>query len=78
MRPADRHRLDRVAGLALFYGASYALHPTRPLRTLLNVARERYESRLEMSLANLGRRLVRESLGRAGLAHRGVSAARRW
>lgn len=47
----------RLAGMSLFYGASYLLHPSRPLRTLRNVAGGRYESRMEMSLGNLARRL---------------------
>lgn len=55
----------RVAGMALFYALSWGTHPSRPLRTLLNVARARYESRMEMSLGNLVRR-VRGSAGVAG------------
>lgn len=47
----------RVAGLLLFYGASYLTHPARPLRSLYNIATRRYESRLEMSFGNLVRRL---------------------
>ncbi|WP_236516946.1 B12-binding domain-containing radical SAM protein [Sandaracinus amylolyticus] len=51
----------RLLGLATFYGASFALHPTRPLGTALRLlrgasARGRYESRAEMSLASLVRR----------------------
>jgi radical SAM superfamily enzyme YgiQ (UPF0313 family) len=49
----------RVAGMALFYLESYARHPSRPLRTMRNILRARYESRLEMSVRNLARRLVR-------------------
>lgn len=62
--PARHLEGYRVAGLTLFYGVSYALHPTRPLRTLVNMTRSRYESRLEMSLANLLRRLLRECADR--------------
>jgi len=46
----------RLAGLLLFYGASYLTHPGRPLRSLYNIATRRYESRMEMSFANLVRR----------------------
>ncbi len=48
----------RVAGLLLFYGASYLNHPARPLRSLYNIATRRYESRMEMSFGNLVRRLT--------------------
>jgi len=47
----------RLAGLLLFYGVSYLTHPSRPLRSLYNIATRRYESRLEMSFGNLVRRL---------------------
>ena len=47
----------RLAGLLLFYGASYLTHPLRPLRSLYNIATRRYESRMEMSFGNLVRRL---------------------
>jgi radical SAM superfamily enzyme YgiQ (UPF0313 family) len=47
----------RLAGLLLFYGASYLTHPVRPLRSLYNIATRRYESRMEMSFGNLVRRL---------------------
>jgi radical SAM superfamily enzyme YgiQ (UPF0313 family) len=49
----------RVAGLLLFYATSYVMHPGRPLRSLYNIATRRYESRMEMSLGNLLRRLSR-------------------
>ena len=48
----------RLAGLLLFYGASYLTHPARPLRSLYNIATRRYESRMEMSFGNLLRRLA--------------------
>jgi anaerobic magnesium-protoporphyrin IX monomethyl ester cyclase len=48
----------RVAGLSLFYLESYARHPARPFRLLRNLIAQRYESRLEMSLANMVRRLT--------------------
>jgi anaerobic magnesium-protoporphyrin IX monomethyl ester cyclase len=54
---ASELRRYRTAGMALFYGASYATHPTRPFRSIANLARSRYESRMEMSLGNLLRRL---------------------
>jgi anaerobic magnesium-protoporphyrin IX monomethyl ester cyclase len=47
----------RVGALALFYLESCARHPTRPLRSLRNIVGARYESRLEMSVSNLVRRL---------------------
>jgi anaerobic magnesium-protoporphyrin IX monomethyl ester cyclase len=47
----------RVAGLSLFYLESYARHPTRPFRLMRNLLSQRYESRLEMSLANLLKRV---------------------
>ena len=47
----------RLAGLLLFYGASYLTHPVRPLRSLYNILTHRYESRMEMSFGNLLRRL---------------------
>lgn len=55
----DSRRLQRyrLAGLLLFYAASYLAHPMRPLRSLYNIATRRYESRMEMSFGNLARRL---------------------
>jgi len=50
-------RRYRTAGMALFYGTSYATHPVRPFRSIANLARARYESRMEMSLGNLLRRV---------------------
>ncbi|MFO0625307.1 MAG: radical SAM protein [Polyangiales bacterium] len=50
-------RRYRLAGMALFYALSYASHPARPVRSLRNVLAARYESRMEMSLGNLLRRL---------------------
>jgi radical SAM superfamily enzyme YgiQ (UPF0313 family) len=47
----------RLAGILLFYAASYLTHPARPLRSLYNIATRRYESRMEMSFGNLVRRL---------------------
>ena len=47
----------RIAGLLLFYAASYLTHPGRPVRSLYNIATRRYESRMEMSFGNLVRRL---------------------
>lgn len=48
----------RVAGLLLFYAGSYLTHPSRPLRSVYNIATRRYESRMEMSFGNLVRRLA--------------------
>ena len=66
----------RLAGLLLFYGASYLTHPARPLRSLYNIATRRYESRLEMSFGNLVRRLSAARVQVEGPAA-GVLAARR-
>ena len=51
----------RVAGMALFYAANWTVRPLRPLRTLAHIATGRYESRLEMSLGNVIRRLRGEA-----------------
>jgi anaerobic magnesium-protoporphyrin IX monomethyl ester cyclase len=56
---SDALRRYRLLGLLLFYGASYARRPERLFTLARNVLHERYESRLEMSLANLVRRLSR-------------------
>ena len=56
---ASELRRYRTAGMALFYGLSYGTHPTRPFRSIANLSRARYESRMEMSLGNLVRRLWR-------------------
>jgi radical SAM superfamily enzyme YgiQ (UPF0313 family) len=63
---AEQLRRYRTLGTAMFYGLSYATHPTRPFRTLSNLARARYESRMEMSLGNLVRRVVRSREAVAG------------
>jgi radical SAM superfamily enzyme YgiQ (UPF0313 family) len=49
----------RVSGMALFYAASWIRYPVRPAKSLVNVVRQRYESRMEMSMGNLLRRLKR-------------------
>jgi radical SAM superfamily enzyme YgiQ (UPF0313 family) len=54
---ATELRRYRTLGMALFYGASYATHPVRLFRSIANLARSRYESRMEMSLGNLLRRV---------------------
>jgi radical SAM superfamily enzyme YgiQ (UPF0313 family) len=54
----------RALGLATFYATSYATHPARPFRSMMNLARARYESRMEMSFGNL---LRRWRLGHAGV-----------
>ncbi len=51
----------RVAGMLLFYVESYARHPMRPFRSMRNILKSSYESRLEMSVRNLLRRLTRPS-----------------
>jgi anaerobic magnesium-protoporphyrin IX monomethyl ester cyclase len=54
----------RLLGMLFFYGASFFFHPDRPARSALNLLRGRYESRTEMSLANLARKLRRGAAGR--------------
>ncbi len=54
---AAQLRRYRTVAMAFFYGASYAAHPARPFRSIANLARARYESRMEMSLGNLLRRV---------------------
>ena len=68
----------RLAGLLLFYGASYLTHPARPLRSLYNIATRRYESRMEMSFGNLVRRLsaARATGARAGWRRRSARHVR--
>ncbi|MEI8256663.1 MAG: radical SAM protein, partial [Deltaproteobacteria bacterium] len=46
---ANQLKLYRTAGMALFYAISYVTRPSRPGRSLVNLARARYESRMEMS-----------------------------
>ncbi|MFT3714011.1 MAG: radical SAM protein [Archangium sp.] len=48
----------RIAGLSLFYLESFARHPTRPIRALRNILKDQHESRLEMSLSHLLRRIT--------------------
>ena len=50
-------RRYRLAGMLLFYCASYLRRPLRVARTARNIVLRRYESRVEMSLANLATRL---------------------
>jgi radical SAM superfamily enzyme YgiQ (UPF0313 family) len=54
---AAQLRRYRTAAMAFFYGASYVTHPSRPFRSIGNLVRTRYESRMEMSLGNLLRRV---------------------
>ncbi len=51
--------LYRLLGMVLFYALSYAVRPWRFAKTLVNVFRERQESRLEMSLRDLFFRVKR-------------------
>jgi radical SAM superfamily enzyme YgiQ (UPF0313 family) len=68
--PARFLRALRFAGTLGFYGSNYLLHPSRPVRSIFNVATSRYESRMEMSLGNLGRRLRNSGRVDAGSSHR--------
>ncbi len=56
----------RLLGLATFYGASWALHPGRPLAAASHLVRGRYESRAEMSVASLVRRATARLAEAAG------------
>jgi len=56
--PSKQLQRCQFAGIFLFYAVSYLLHPSRPFRTVLNVVRHSYESRMEMSLGNLVRRMT--------------------
>lgn len=67
---SDQLRRYRTAGMALFYGASYLTHPGRPFRSIANLARSRYESRMEMSLGNLLQRLRSVNRGPAAARSR--------
>jgi anaerobic magnesium-protoporphyrin IX monomethyl ester cyclase len=58
---AQTLRAYRLAGTALFYGVSYALHPLRVLRSARNVLQGTHESRLETVLASMVQRLVTPS-----------------
>jgi radical SAM superfamily enzyme YgiQ (UPF0313 family) len=64
---AARLEAYRLAGLLLFYARSFARDPRRPVAMARHLLHGRYESRGEMSLANLARRLGRS------LAQRGES-----
>lgn len=57
--------LYRLFGMVLFYAVSYAVRPWRLVRTLVNIFRERQESRLEMSLRDLFFRVFRVKRSRA-------------
>ncbi|MBK9260922.1 MAG: B12-binding domain-containing radical SAM protein [Polyangiaceae bacterium] len=50
-------RVYRLLGLTLFYSVSFGMRPWRFVTLAANAVTGRYESRLEMSLANLGRKL---------------------
>ena len=54
----------RTFGMLLFYGVAFGVRPWRALRTVLNVFRDRQESRGEMSLRDLFFRL-RDAAGAA-------------
>jgi anaerobic magnesium-protoporphyrin IX monomethyl ester cyclase len=50
-------RAYRLFGMTMFYAVSFGMRPWRLAKLASNVLTGRYESRLEMSLANLGRKL---------------------
>src|SRR5690606_33521770 len=47
----------RILGFLVFYGIQYTVRPWRVARLLLNLARNRQESRLDKSIQDLARRL---------------------
>lgn len=51
-------RAYRLAGMAAFYATSFARRPLRLVNLVTNAASGRFESRLEMSLANLARKVA--------------------
>lgn len=51
-------RAYRLAGMAAFYATSFARRPRRLGALVVNAATGRFESRLEMSVANLARKLA--------------------
>jgi len=54
---SDVLRVYRLLGMTLFYAMSFGLRPWRVAQLASNAISGRYESRLEMSLANLSRKL---------------------
>lgn len=54
---SDALRAYRLLGLLLFYTASFGLRPSRLVELAVRAVSGRYESRMEMSLANLARKL---------------------
>jgi hypothetical protein len=54
---SDALRAYRLLGMTLFYAVSFGMRPWRIVQLASNAITGRYESRLEMSLANLGRKL---------------------
>jgi len=54
---SDALRAYRLLGMTLFYALSFGMRPWRVAQLASNAITGRYESRLEMSLANLGRKL---------------------
>ena len=54
---SDALRVYRLLGMTLFYALSFGMRPWRAVQLAKNAVTGSYESRLEMSLANLGRKL---------------------
>lgn len=55
---SEQLKAYRLFGMGLFYTASFAMRPWRVLSLVTNAATGRYESRLEMSLSNLVRKVA--------------------
>ncbi len=54
---SDALRAYRLLGMTMFYAVSFGMRPWRLAKLASNAVTGQYESRLEMSLANLGRKL---------------------
>lgn len=54
---SDQLRFFRILGMSMFYSISFARRPVRVRQLLRNTTSGQFESRLEMSLANLARKL---------------------
>ena len=57
----------RIAGLAVFFLTSWAVRPLRFFRLIRAVITDRQESRLDKSLVEMKRRVIRTWKGKPGL-----------
>jgi radical SAM superfamily enzyme YgiQ (UPF0313 family) len=61
--------LFRLGGMVMFYGVSYATHPTRLGRLVWNVLRGTQESRLDMALGQLLSRFRSKKINAEDVRH---------